>query len=83
MSKYDITADQAEEVLLKAAEYGAYYEEQYDTRDAVEKATEILAFAIDAIKNDISSDDPDPTVRRAAHQIEELLAIAGINASRL
>jgi len=75
-----LSQDQAEAIVEKGIEYGAYSDEMPDTKKAIlAAADEIVAFSVDAYVNDeIRSDDDDPQVAESGEQIEEILEMAGV-----
>jgi hypothetical protein len=75
-----LSEDQAEAIIEKGIEYGAYSDEMPDTKKAkLAAADEIVAFSVDAYVNDeIRSDDDDPQVAESGEQIEEILELAGV-----
>jgi hypothetical protein len=75
-----LSEDQAEAIIEKGIEYGAYSDEMPDTKKAkMAAADEIVAFSVDAYVNDeIRSDDDDPQVAESGEQIEEILELAGV-----
>jgi hypothetical protein len=75
-----LSEDQAEAIIEKGIEYGAYSDEMPDTKkEKMAAADEIVAFSVDAYVNDeIRSDDDDPQVAESGAQIEEILDLAGV-----
>ena len=75
-----LSQDQAEAIVEKGIEYGAYSDEMPDSKKAIlAAADEIVAFSVDAYVNDeIRSDDDDPQVAESGEQIEEILEMAGV-----
>jgi hypothetical protein len=75
-----LSEQHAEAIIEKGIEYGAYSDEMPDSKkDKIAAAEDIITFSIDAYVNDgITSDDEDPQVAESGEQIEEILAIAGI-----
>jgi hypothetical protein len=75
-----LSQDQAEAIVEKGIEYGAYSDEMPDSKkEILAAADEIVAFSVDAYVNDeIRSDDEDPQVAESGAQIEEILEMAGV-----
>ena len=75
-----LSEDQAEAIIEKGIEYGAYSDEMPDTKKGkLAAADEIVSFSIDAYINDgITSEDDDPAVAESGGQIEEIMDLAGV-----
>ena len=76
-----LSEDQAEAIIEKGIEYGAYSDEMPDTKkEKLAAADEIVSFSIDAYINDgITSEDDDPAVAESGRQIEEIMDLAGVS----
>lgn len=81
LEELKLSVDQAEAIIEKGIEYGAYSDEMPDTKkEKLAAADEIVSFSIDAYINDgITSDDEDPAVAESGEQIEEILELAGVS----
>ena len=75
-----LSEDQAEAIIEKGIEYGAYSDDMPESKkDKLAAADEIVTFSIDAYVNDgITSDDEDEAVAESGRQIEEILEMAGV-----
>jgi hypothetical protein len=71
---------QAEAVIEKAIEYEAHSDAMPDSKkDKLAAVQEILSLCIDAYVNDnITSDDEDSDIAETGAQIEEIMALAGV-----
>lgn len=80
LEELKLSEGQAEAIIEKGIEYGAYSDEMPDTKKEKQAAAdEIVSFSIDAYVNDgITSDDEDPAVAESGSQIEEILEMAGV-----
>ena len=75
-----LTEAQAEAIIEKAIEHGAYDSDMPDTKkEKVAAAEETVAFAVDAWTNDnIRPDDEDPEVAKSGQQLQDLMDLAGV-----
>lgn len=75
-----LSEEQAEDILEKAIEHGAYDSEMPEgKKDKLAAADEIVAFAVDAWVNDnIRPDDEDAEVAASGKQLQDLLELAGV-----
>lgn len=80
IDELELPVANAELIIEKAIEAGVYSDDMPESdKDKIEAAHEQLSFMIDSVKDDdVTPDNEDPDIAKAAKQIYEIFEIAGI-----